>query len=935
MKGTIFMKRTIAVILSLILTLNATPVFGASFDLNAYDTSNDDIEQIEAENQLKNEEENDCIQTGSIEDEIETEELMDNEDIIDNEDITEDIVQSDYELSSEEKYTGFNDAVFDLGTAVCSDDANEYVSSIKGTSNEDAKVIYTAKYGQTEARRMLKMINDFRTTGKPWAYNENNEKVYYEGLKELKYDYELEKVAMQRAAEIALYYAHSRPDGNPCWQTYKDLDYSYQSAGENIAAGMNCMKKSEDVMEAWKEENEKYSGQGHRRNMLSSSFNAVGFGYVHFDDCEYWVQNFSYTNKNSDKTDANDGNMVVYVAINANGAKASGISLSETSLQADVSQSVKLPTTKADVNLYKRWPEQKTQKFSIKPNWTVNNPEIAKIEGDKITALAEGTTKVNANVINLTKDFTFIAGREKLIQNATIEGLEQSYKYTGEKIKPKLTLKFEDGILTENVDYSLEYYNNIKAGTASILIYGIGKFGGQKTLTFKIEALDLRPGEGKDKDLLKVSFEDAAENGGVYYYKGTAIKPMLSVSVNGIVLEEGSDYKLSYKNNVKPGDGETDKSPYVVINGLGSYSSLKNYRQYFSIKRVNLATEAYYDEVYGFYNGKKQNIVPTLYIGNIKLKNKKDFKVEGYYKDGVLINPVDVGSYTIKVSGIGGYEGILNIPLIISDAKMPLSKLKITVKKADFDSNAAKSADGIQTNVSVKNGKTELVEGVDYTLKYKSNHQCGTALVSICAKEDSDYVGWVTCQYKIVGIKMNKVKVKGMVSKILYNNTKIVQNFICSNRPDYTYLTYTDKNRNEINLKYAEDYYVKYYYPAKENAGKVTMIITGNPENGYEGSIKKIFTIDKVAFNSERISVDNIADVKYTGNKVYPPLTIYYTPEDGAEKIRLVYGEDYTCSYKNNKDTALSTDGKKAPSVTIKGKGNYKGSKVVYFSIKE
>ena len=72
----------------------------------------------------------------------------------------------------------------------------------------------TGTYGQTEARQMLSLINEFRASGEAWYWNENDtEKVTCGQLDSLTYDYELERIAMQRAMEIAIYYSHTRPNG--------------------------------------------------------------------------------------------------------------------------------------------------------------------------------------------------------------------------------------------------------------------------------------------------------------------------------------------------------------------------------------------------------------------------------------------------------------------------------------------------------------------------------------------------------------------------------------------------------------------------------------------------------------------------------------------------------------------------------------------------
>lgn len=64
----------------------------------------------------------------------------------------------------------------------------------------------SVKYGQTEARTILDMINEARTNSEyTWYWNKDDTtKTYCTDLKELKYDYDLERVAMKRAAEIAL-----------------------------------------------------------------------------------------------------------------------------------------------------------------------------------------------------------------------------------------------------------------------------------------------------------------------------------------------------------------------------------------------------------------------------------------------------------------------------------------------------------------------------------------------------------------------------------------------------------------------------------------------------------------------------------------------------------------------------------------------------------
>ena len=73
-------------------------------------------------------------------------------------------------------------------------------------------------YGQTEARAMLADINAFRTSETDaWCWDMSDSTKQPCLTTELEYDYELERVAMQRAAEIALSYDHTRPNGKACF----------------------------------------------------------------------------------------------------------------------------------------------------------------------------------------------------------------------------------------------------------------------------------------------------------------------------------------------------------------------------------------------------------------------------------------------------------------------------------------------------------------------------------------------------------------------------------------------------------------------------------------------------------------------------------------------------------------------------------------------
>ena len=85
---------------------------------------------------------------------------------------------------------------------------NSFDGSGGGEDTGIRTAVITANCGQSAGRAMLNEMNARRTGSNgtvPWCWNKDNtEKVEYSGLNELVYDYDLEKIATQRAAELAL-----------------------------------------------------------------------------------------------------------------------------------------------------------------------------------------------------------------------------------------------------------------------------------------------------------------------------------------------------------------------------------------------------------------------------------------------------------------------------------------------------------------------------------------------------------------------------------------------------------------------------------------------------------------------------------------------------------------------------------------------------------
>ncbi|KIL48850.1 hypothetical protein KP77_20610 [Jeotgalibacillus alimentarius] len=103
------------------------------------------------------------------------------------------------------------------------------------------------------------------------------------GLPALSADVELSAVAEEKSADMARnqYFSHTSPTYGSPFDMMKSYGINYRSAGENIAMGQQTPQQ---VVDAW------MNSEGHRQNILSTSYTHIGVGYV--ENGNYWTQMF-------------------------------------------------------------------------------------------------------------------------------------------------------------------------------------------------------------------------------------------------------------------------------------------------------------------------------------------------------------------------------------------------------------------------------------------------------------------------------------------------------------------------------------------------------------------------------------------------------------------------------------------------------------------
>lgn len=528
-------------------------------------------------------------------------------------------------------------------------------------ASDTVTVSYEATHHQSEAREMLRLLNEFRTGG-TWYWNQDNTtktNIAPNELQPLQWDYELEKLAIKRAEEIAVFYSHTRPAGNE-----REL-----LTGENIAAGQENFNS---VFIAWREDNEPYSWQGHRRNMLNNRYTHVGIACVERDGEKYWVQNFSYRGYGNTPIELNNSTEQVRVNIKKDLIKEVGIEVRTVDWYVgmllpknedsdyfviDAGESIKIQEPMP----YYLIEDRKVYVSDIKITSRSEDESIAVVGSDgTITGISKGKTRIIYEGLFFNGLFSDYA--EIKVELTDISGFslyfddeEFSYSYTGNPIKPKAILDYnyyyvDNPELVEGKDYILEYKNNIEVGKAVVVAKGINKYEGEREKKFEIVPTD---GE-------KFAISGIADKN----YTGKKIYQNISI-VNGESkkLVENVDYTLKYSDNIEPGKATID------IKYKGNYKgSVSKYFNIIKKKSVTLNVKPKINKI-RIDKGKI----------SIFIKFKKGISYKLQYSD----NKKMVKPLTIKVKGnkttienlISGKTYYIRIG-ILSNGKMNWSAVK-------------------------------------------------------------------------------------------------------------------------------------------------------------------------------------------------------------------------------------------------------------------
>lgn len=129
---------------------------------------------------------------------------------------------------------------------------------------------------------------------------------------------------------------------------------------------------------------------------------------------------------------------------------------------------------------------------------------------------------------------------------------ETHFEYTGEEIRPNVTVRVQDHLLTLDKDYTLAYKDNIEVGTAAVVVTGIATSGYLGTVEHPFY-IDPKTSNENQPDLITITDTDVQMECTEFPYTGEAVEPAVTVTLPNKTLEAGEDYTLVYHNNIRPG----------------------------------------------------------------------------------------------------------------------------------------------------------------------------------------------------------------------------------------------------------------------------------------------------------------------------------------------------------------------------------------------
>nr|MCR5591227.1 InlB B-repeat-containing protein [Lachnospiraceae bacterium] len=284
---------------------------------------------------------------------------------------------------------------------------------------------------------------------------------------------------------------------------------------------------------------------------------------------------------------------------------------------------------------------------------------------------------------------------------------------------------------------------------------------------------------------------------------------------------------------------------------------------------------------------------------------------------------------TLIIKGKGNYEKSQEVkfsivPVSIGDGGELKKGFSVTI--ADKQSNGTSEQ---KSKPTIKYGKTSLKEGKDYKITGYEGDLINPGTAKVCVEATgvgTNFTGTAKISYQIYDKDSNigKMFVKAIPDQP-YTGTEIAD-FTAFFTGNNIVVKPKQTSPDSDILECGTDYEVSYSPGTnRTEAGTVSLSIVG--KGAFTGRKTVSFRIIPKDVSTCNVTVVDTGIV-YNGKAQKPPVKVTIGSKELTE------GTDYTLSYTRNTNAGAAALGEsKAPMVTVKGRGNYKGAKKKTFTI--
>lgn len=530
-----------------------------------------------------------------------------------------------------------------------------------------------------------------------------------------------------------------------------------------------------------------------------------------------------------------------------------------------------------------------------------------------------------------------------------------SAPYTGQPIKPTITVRAGGVDLTEGTDYTIEAYlvqqrpnpdikidldAMVDVGTYRIYVRGEGGYINHTPdeMNFSIVARSLAGLIQTGKITVQVPDElevESAFTGDMIVLTDVeAAKTLTGISeadyrswissTNADEKKKAEECDYTWSIN---GDTNTVGTIGVTVTGRNNYGALpqgggSNSATYQirvkpkPFENITYTTELSYDGT-----SKTPPDIVVQSSGGVVLNENTDYVITYYDKNNRPINKANIiraGEYYFMLDGRGLYLGSTTSQpqyfKIIKDITQYASDIQVTINGGrPLTYNGQEQT----PEVTVYDNGVRMVEGVDYSLTIHNNRDASPdAYVRV--RGIGVYAGSLQQQFTINPISLKGAGFRVNIPPVTYNAEAQMPEYTATlNGQDITEIVKTNCTATYTNEQGSGD---------AQDAGVAKMTLTSNTSNFVDGPLEVTFTIAKKSVQDSDIKIKLDQDsYDYTGSEVRPNITVSY--ETGTKTETLVLNRDYTVQY----GSAIGATNK--ATLYVEGVGNYNGLRPVTYTI--